>query len=118
MEPQGLMRPVSKDEQKEHRGWLSVSLLDTGRTGTQTETCGLWVSFVPSLQLLPPAFGKVRHRRAWRQGSGPPPQMYSLSTSPHGTSALFLPPFLLFSLCFSSPVLGIESWTTELHPPP
>lgn len=41
MEPQGLMRPIAKDEQKEHRDWLSVFLLDTGRTGKQTEIGGL-----------------------------------------------------------------------------
>lgn len=82
MEPHGLMRPISKDEQKEHRGWLSVFLLDTGRTGKQTETGGLWVSFVPSLQLLPPEFGKVRCRRAWRGGSGPHPES-TVSPLPH-----------------------------------
>lgn len=35
------MRPMSKDELREHKGGLSVSLLDASRAGMQPELGGL-----------------------------------------------------------------------------
>lgn len=98
MEPQGLMRPISKDEQKEHRDWLSVFLLDTpAGLGSKPR------SVVSELASSPPSsFFRQNSAKLDAEGHGgegqDPTRKDSLSTYPRGTSALFLPPCLLFSL--------------------